>query len=179
MVARLLGAKSPTAACGGCREGDFGAAVEMRRSEQQAGAFRAPQEGDQSIMVGCPHKQIHILYRGVAQLVARLLWEQDAAGSSPVTSTKNGAGVRLLRFFMWCVASYDVLKISTDKKKGNIRWYKSIRHASVCGTRNRWPRQLPLPISTAAPAFLLAVSATGGARKRLPPTSRKRSAVSA
>ena len=27
-------------------------------------------------------------YRGVAQLVARLLWEQDAAGSSPVTSTK-------------------------------------------------------------------------------------------
>ena len=27
--------------------------------------------------------------RGVAQLVARLLWEQDAAGSSPVTSTKG------------------------------------------------------------------------------------------
>ena len=26
-------------------------------------------------------------YPGVAQLVARLLWEQDAAGSSPVTST--------------------------------------------------------------------------------------------
>ena len=47
-VARLLWAKSPTAACGGCREGDFGAAVEMRRSEQRASAFRAPQEGDQS-----------------------------------------------------------------------------------------------------------------------------------
>ena len=26
-------------------------------------------------------------YRGVAQLVARVLWEHDAAGSSPVTST--------------------------------------------------------------------------------------------
>ena len=26
-------------------------------------------------------------YRGVAQLVARLLWEQDVAGSNPVTST--------------------------------------------------------------------------------------------
>ena len=26
--------------------------------------------------------------RGVAQMVARLLWEQDAAGSNPVTSTK-------------------------------------------------------------------------------------------
>ena len=27
-------------------------------------------------------------YRGVAQMVARLLWEQDAAGSTPVTPTK-------------------------------------------------------------------------------------------
>ena len=27
-------------------------------------------------------------YPGVAQLVARLLWEQDAAGSNPVTRTK-------------------------------------------------------------------------------------------
>ena len=30
-----------------------------------------------------------ISYPGVAQLVARLLWEQDAAGSSPVTWTKH------------------------------------------------------------------------------------------
>ena len=28
-----------------------------------------------------------IEYPGVAQLVARLLWEQDAAGSNPVTRT--------------------------------------------------------------------------------------------
>ena len=28
----------------------------------------------------------------MAQLVARLLWEQDAAGSSPVTSTTGSAG---------------------------------------------------------------------------------------
>ena len=27
------------------------------------------------------------IYRGVAQLVARLLWEQDAGGSSPFTPT--------------------------------------------------------------------------------------------
>ena len=28
-------------------------------------------------------------YRGVAQLVARLLWEQEAQGSSPCTPTKE------------------------------------------------------------------------------------------
>ena len=34
-------------------------------------------------------------HRGVAQLVARLVWDQDAAGSSPVTSTKNRPFLRL------------------------------------------------------------------------------------
>ena len=33
-------------------------------------------------------------YRGVAQLVARLLWEQDVAGSNPVTSTRRKASTR-------------------------------------------------------------------------------------
>ena len=31
----------------------------------------------------------HLSYRGVAQLVARLLWEQEAEGSSPFTPTRN------------------------------------------------------------------------------------------
>ena len=31
------------------------------------------------------------IHPGVAQLVARLLWEQDAAGSNPVTRTKQNA----------------------------------------------------------------------------------------
>ena len=30
-----------------------------------------------------------LLQRGVAQLVERLLWEQDAAGSNPVTPIKS------------------------------------------------------------------------------------------
>ena len=33
-----------------------------------------------------------VMLRGVAQLVARLLWEQNAAGSSPVTPTTGSAG---------------------------------------------------------------------------------------
>ena len=33
------------------------------------------------------HKKLKNKNRGVAQLVARLLWEQDAAGSNPVTRT--------------------------------------------------------------------------------------------
>ena len=31
-------------------------------------------------------------FRGVAQLVARVLWEHDAAGSSPVTPTNKQEG---------------------------------------------------------------------------------------
>ena len=33
-----------------------------------------------------------IFYRGVAQLVARDVWDVDAAGSNPVTPTKIGFG---------------------------------------------------------------------------------------
>ena len=34
-------------------------------------------------------------HRGVAQLVARVLWEHDAAGSSPVTPTTGSAGSKI------------------------------------------------------------------------------------
>ena len=46
---------------------------------------RAPQQGERLL---CSIKN-SILYPGVAQLVARLLWEQDAASSSLATWTKN------------------------------------------------------------------------------------------
>ena len=36
-----------------------------------------------------------MIFRGVAQLVAFLVWDQAVAGSSPVTSTKRRASVLL------------------------------------------------------------------------------------
>ena len=47
--------------------------------------------------------QFHkIQHRGVAQLVARLLWEQDAVGSSPATPTKDGYRTFVLYLFFMC-----------------------------------------------------------------------------
>ena len=46
------------------------------------------------------------MYPGVAQLVARLLWEQDAVGSSPATRTKIPLKSLILGgfsyFFVYC-----------------------------------------------------------------------------
>ena len=39
---------------------------------------------------------LRFYYRGVAQMVARLVWDQDAAGSSPVAPTIFDAGVAQL-----------------------------------------------------------------------------------
>ena len=40
------------------------------------------------------YQEIVYIHRGVAQLVARVLWEHDAAGSSPVTPTTGSAGAQ-------------------------------------------------------------------------------------
>ena len=40
------------------------------------------------------------MLRDVAQLVARVLWEHDAAGSSPVISTKNRYGKSIAVFYI-------------------------------------------------------------------------------
>ena len=41
-----------------------------------------------------------VLYPGVAQLVARLLWEQDAAGSNPVTRTSPSVHMGTRIFYL-------------------------------------------------------------------------------
>ena len=44
------------------------------------------------------HKKEKRKIRGVAQLVARVLWEHDAAGSSPVTPTNKSSGCMFTAF---------------------------------------------------------------------------------
>ena len=39
--------------------------------------------------------------RGVAQLVAFLVWDQAVAGSSPVTSTKRTTFLKVVLFFLY------------------------------------------------------------------------------
>ena len=48
-------------------------------------------------------------YPGVVQLVARDIWEQDAAGSNPVTRTKKPLKSDDFRgfFFVYCGAGFD------------------------------------------------------------------------
>ena len=90
--ARFFGQQHRSAAGGGCSE-----VLLAQRSKSFAAPrrkrFRAPQEGEQSsasfFVLITIHEPLTIEYRGVAQLVARLLWEQDAGCSSHLTPTKR------------------------------------------------------------------------------------------
>ena len=61
---------------------------------QQLGSFQASTANAENALVATGSaannckSNLNSIFRGVAQLVARLLWEQNAAGSSPVTPTK-------------------------------------------------------------------------------------------
>ena len=59
----------------------------MRFSAFSRGGTLPPQGSASSGPAGRQMGHSTVLYPGVAQLVARLLWEQDAAGSNPVTRT--------------------------------------------------------------------------------------------
>ena len=47
-------------------------------------------------------------FRGVAQLVAHLVWDQGVAGSNPVTPTKKTLSKISLREFFLCVVKVSV-----------------------------------------------------------------------
>ena len=51
-------------------------------------------------------------YRDVAQLVARLVWDQDVAGSNPVIPTKKANGACSIRFFVGMIGREATMKFS-------------------------------------------------------------------
>ena len=59
-----------------------------------------PQESTSSGPAGRQMGHSTVLYPGVAQLVARLLWEQDAAGSNPVTRTSPSVHMGTRIFYL-------------------------------------------------------------------------------
>ena len=76
---------------------------------------------------------ITIIYPGVAQLVARLLWEQDAAGSSPVTWTKRPKSTSVgFGCFVYCGKLQPQYPAS---KAGYLLWAKTLCAAG--GRRSR------------------------------------------
>ena len=79
-----------SAAGGGCSEVLLAQQSKLRAAPRRW-QFRAPQEGEQSsaniFVLITNHEPLKTEYRGVAQLVARLLWEQDAGCSSHLTPT--------------------------------------------------------------------------------------------
>ena len=96
-------------------QGRFRRFSQMRQKMKKYGRAKAlePEACRTQIRIVCPfcldsaeffwyNNTAQKINRGVAQLVARLLWEQDAAGSSPVTSTKKQRErlVRSLCFFV-------------------------------------------------------------------------------
>ena len=60
-----------------------------RKIKRKAQILRAPQEGVQCRQSFSEDSELTIKNRGVAQLVARLLWEQDAGCSSHLTPTNT------------------------------------------------------------------------------------------
>ena len=60
----------------------------------------APQGSAPSGPAGRQMGHSPVLYPGVAQLVARLLWEQDAAGSNPVTRTSPSVHMGTRIFYL-------------------------------------------------------------------------------
>jgi hypothetical protein len=43
----------------------------------------------QAVKTAKPIDRLQVNFRGIAQMVARVVWDHEAAGSSPATPTKN------------------------------------------------------------------------------------------
>ena len=53
--------------------------------------------------------KLHTIHRGVAQLVARVVWDHEVAGSIPVTSTNESVETKKFQHFLFSEKLYRLL----------------------------------------------------------------------
>ncbi len=117
--ARFFGQQHRSAAGGGYSE-----VLLAQRSKSFAAPrrkrFRAPQEGEQSsaniFVLITNHFSLTTEYRGVAQLVARLLWEQDAGCSSHLTPTRKRTLIMIESEFFLFLLFISAYKCASTKE---------------------------------------------------------------
>ena len=88
------------------------------------------------------------IYRGVAQLVARLLWEQDAAGSNPVTRTTFFRKTAFLGGF-----SALIVRFLSFARPHNNRGQRGKMAVAPLVWRNAEDRKIPNPSLTGATRY--------------------------
>ena len=92
-------------------------------AKKEAGTARGrPKQSARKSRINTINKKTNE-YRGVAQLVARLLWEQDVAGSNPVTSTRIPLRSRISEEFFIFSRKKSASEKCRNRHKVRMMWF--------------------------------------------------------